>query len=61
MCCDVGEGVLGAVIHEDPDGSTHSHSMGVQPTGEGVREVIHLSKCQRFVLRRVCIGGRSEY
>lgn len=46
----VGQGVLGSVLHEDAHGRPDPHALGVQPAGQGICEIIHLSERKRGTL-----------
>lgn len=47
---DVGEGVLRSVLHEDAHRRPDPDALGVQPTGQSVGQLVHLSERERVAL-----------
>lgn len=54
---DVGEGELRPVVHEDAHGRPDSDSLGVEPSGESIGEIVHFSERQRSTLA-IRVHGR---
>lgn len=50
VCGDVGQGVLGSVLHEDAHRRADPDALGVQQAGQAICQVIHLSEGKRGAL-----------